>query len=314
MDSSVNISKFVVIGIFSSLILLSVYFGIMSVASSFSDALAQFREFWLWFSILVVGFGAQAGLYFYVKDALKRKETAGSVAPVAVSGGVSAGSMVVCCLHHVTDVLPLLGLAAAATFLATYQFFFIIVGVLSNLVGIVLMLEILQKHDLAGGFMKKILVYDMNKAKKIAIGSSLAVSVVVFVLTGGFLNNNKQKTAGSVDLNEGGAITLQSQSGSQNGITFDISPVLSSQFEFDITITTHSGSLDFDLAKVSFFTDGNGNTYYPIEWQGSPPGGHHRTGTLIFSRPNSSVETVKLSIEDRPRETARIFTWDLKNN
>jgi hypothetical protein len=48
--------------------------------------------------------------------------------------------MVACCAHHVADVLPLVGLTAAATFLANWKIPFMILGLLTNGVGILVML------------------------------------------------------------------------------------------------------------------------------------------------------------------------------
>ena len=66
-------------------------------------------------------------------------------ATTAAGGGVSTVAMVACCLHHLTDVLPLLGLTAAATFLAEWKVPFLVVGLLTNLVGIGLMLREVRK-------------------------------------------------------------------------------------------------------------------------------------------------------------------------
>ena len=44
--------------------------------------------------------------------------------------------MVACCAHHITDIMPLLGLSAAATFLAEYRIPFMVVGLATNLIGI----------------------------------------------------------------------------------------------------------------------------------------------------------------------------------
>jgi hypothetical protein len=44
--------------------------------------------------------------------------------------------MVACCAHHLTDVLPLLGLSAAAAFLAEYRIPFMLAGLATNLIGI----------------------------------------------------------------------------------------------------------------------------------------------------------------------------------
>ncbi|UCD35460.1 MAG: hypothetical protein JSU90_01110 [Nitrospiraceae bacterium] len=80
---------------------------------------------------------------------MKIKKEAGIAGPaVATAGGISTTSMVACCAHHLTDVLPLVGASAAAVFLSQYQSVFLTAGVLSNLVGITLMLKIIQKQGL----------------------------------------------------------------------------------------------------------------------------------------------------------------------
>ena len=69
-------------------------------------------------------------------------------------------------MHHVADILPLLGISAASLFFIKYQSFFLAIGVASNLLGITLMLRLIQKQGLyvAGqGFMGKLLKLDMNR-------------------------------------------------------------------------------------------------------------------------------------------------------
>ena len=78
---------------------------------------------------------------------------------------------------------------------------------------------------------------------------------------------------------------------------------------FDVKIDTHSGSLDFDLAKISFLEDDKGNKYEPLEWQGPSPGGHHLEGVLIFPIINKEAKKIKLTIQD---SVLRIFELDLK--
>ncbi len=65
---------------------------------------------------------------------------------MGAGGTTSTLAMVACCAHHVTDVLPILGLTAAATFLAQYRTAFMIVGLGTTLLGIVYMLRILIKE------------------------------------------------------------------------------------------------------------------------------------------------------------------------
>ena len=61
-------------------------------------------------------------------------------------GATSTAAMVACCAHHVTDVLPIVGLTAAATFLAEYQTLFMLVGLGTTLVGIAVMAIILVRE------------------------------------------------------------------------------------------------------------------------------------------------------------------------
>jgi hypothetical protein len=53
--------------------------------------------------------------------------------------------MVACCAHHVTDVLPILGMTAAATFLARYRIPFMLLGLGTTVAGILFMLAILYQ-------------------------------------------------------------------------------------------------------------------------------------------------------------------------
>ncbi len=55
--------------------------------------------------------------------------------------------MVACCAHHVADVLPLLGLSAAASFLAAYQIPFMLIGLAMNLIGIVVIVRAIRKEQ-----------------------------------------------------------------------------------------------------------------------------------------------------------------------
>ena len=90
--------------------------------------------------------------------------------------------MVACCAHHLSDVLPFVGLAGAAAFFAEYQVFFIVLGVVSNFIGITIMLETVQRHNLCpwvSGWR-----WNMNKVKKAAMFSAPAVLALVALLTG----------------------------------------------------------------------------------------------------------------------------------
>src|SRR3972149_4196192 len=72
----------------------------------------------LWYGVLALsaGFGVQVGLFSFIRRAIRERRAA-ATGSVAVSGGISTGSMAACCVHHLGAVLPLLGLSGRAGFL-----------------------------------------------------------------------------------------------------------------------------------------------------------------------------------------------------
>jgi len=158
-------------GIAGSLLLLLFYFALVGLVQDLNHAISQFKSIWYWIMLLSAGFGLQMALYAYAKKQC-------GTANVAASGGISGASMVACCAHHLTDALPILGLSAAAVFLARYQTFFIIIGVLSNLNGIVYMLYMIQERGRYGKALKGILKYDMKAALKVSLALSAAIAIL----------------------------------------------------------------------------------------------------------------------------------------
>jgi hypothetical protein len=129
-------------GLVGAAILTAFYLGLVSLAESPQHALELFWEDRLFVIPIILGFGTQVGLFAFLKKGLF-VPIANPVngATTAAGGGVSTVAMVACCAHHLTDVLPVLGLTAAATFLAQWKVPFLAVGLLTNLIGIGLMLR-----------------------------------------------------------------------------------------------------------------------------------------------------------------------------
>ncbi len=169
-------------GSVASLGLISLYFVILMWANSFKHATDQFLEMWYWILILSMGFGIQVGLYTHIKGKLHKKMME-SKAELAATGGISTASMAACCAHHIVDILPLLGVSAAATFLLKYQLSFILVGVLSNILGIISMLDIMQKHNVNSDRLSTIYRYDLKKVKTIGIYVAILIASLSFVLS-----------------------------------------------------------------------------------------------------------------------------------
>ncbi len=124
------------------------YFGIVSWAEGLQHAVELFwQDRWIVLPI-ILGFGVQSGLYIILKKRLYLpvESTGPSGALTGAGGGMSTVAMVACCAHHVTDVLPILGLTATAAFLAEYRTIFMLVGLSTTLLGIVVMLIILMRE------------------------------------------------------------------------------------------------------------------------------------------------------------------------
>ena len=134
----------VTIGMLGALGLAAFYLGIVTLLESWAHALDLFREDAPFVVPIILGFGTQVGLYTYLKLGLHLANgTRAAGALTGTTGSTSTLAMVACCAHHVTDVLPLLGLSGAAVFLAQYKVPFMVAGLLSNLAGIAVLLNML---------------------------------------------------------------------------------------------------------------------------------------------------------------------------
>jgi len=212
----------------------------------------------------------------------------------------------------VTDVLPIVGLSAAAVFLTAYQPVFLALGVFSNLVGITIMLTIIQRNNLVTptGRSAKLFRYDLVKIRNMVLASSI---ILMIGLTGSqILENNLNIDAGTINqISELDPIVEE-----ENGITFTIAPVVHSDNKlllFDIRIDTHQGSLDFNLEEMAVLETSVGNEYDPLSWEGSPPGGHHRSGRLSFPIVDEDI-SFKLTIYGVGGISERVFMWTLDSS
>jgi len=124
-----------------------VYLGFLSLLEGWDNAVYQFQRDRLYVVPIIIAFGMQSALYsilrFQLYAPVAPKATNGIM--MGASGGTSATAMVACCLHHATNVLPILGLSAATAFLARYQRPFMQLSLLMNVAGIVIMLATLQR-------------------------------------------------------------------------------------------------------------------------------------------------------------------------
>jgi len=111
------------------------------------------------------------------------------------------------------------------------------------------------------------------------------------------------------------ALAYDMQASNDNGVRVTVTPKTLAQnqaAEFEVSLNTHSVDLSQDLAVVSELRDDQGHSYVPSRWDGSPPGGHHRKGTLIFPSLKAPVQSVTLIIRDVAKVPERTFTWKVQ--
>lgn len=134
-------------GLIAGLSLLFFYFLVMTVSSaSLSATVSQFKQLWYWMMALSLGFGIQVGLFTHLKIIINDNQIVnGAGAVTATSSGTSVASMVACCAHHLSEVLPIIGLSGFAIFLTRYQIPIIVFGIVMNLLGILYIARTIKK-------------------------------------------------------------------------------------------------------------------------------------------------------------------------
>ena len=79
---------------------------------------------------------------------------------------------------------------------------------------------------------------------------------------------------------------------------------------YAVTMTALSG-WEAAVEQFASLTDESGTVYTP-HWDGSPPGGHHRSGTLRFTPDLPDTGVITLTLKDVAGVVERTFTWEVK--
>lgn len=122
-------------GLAASLGLVLSYLAIIALAQDPAHAFQQLREDLGFIAPITAGFGTQVALYVYLRRLHHASRTHAALA--AGSTGVSGVAMLACCAHHLADVLPVVGLSAAAIFLNDIKTPLAFVGLAMNAAGAV---------------------------------------------------------------------------------------------------------------------------------------------------------------------------------
>lgn len=139
-----SLIKSFISGLLAALILLGIYFSIVTLVSGWKFTLRQFDQYWYFVVSLAIGFGIQIGLYTYLKTLQKA-----SRGVVAVSGTTTTVAMLSCCSHYVANLIPILGIAGTLTLIGQYQIEFFWFGIVANLLGIAYMFGKIKKMGAA---------------------------------------------------------------------------------------------------------------------------------------------------------------------
>ncbi len=139
------------VGILAALAMFGMYVLILTVFQDFSHAMQQAAQDWLWVGLVAAGFGAQIGLYAYLRMLVHAAQAVGAAVATGAGTGTATLGMVACCAHHLTDVAPLValtgasGLSGAIAFLNEWKYPFIALGLAVNTVGILITFRTIRR-------------------------------------------------------------------------------------------------------------------------------------------------------------------------
>ena len=153
--------KLFMFGITTAIGVVGFYLGLLTLVSDWNTATSQFAQYWGWVIALATGLGIQVTLFMYIRNCVQGKTIRAAKTSLAASGGVSTASMAACCSHYLEAFLPALGLSfisTTAAALAEYQEEFFFLGLISNILGIIVMIRTMNKNGLIpAGFLARTL-------------------------------------------------------------------------------------------------------------------------------------------------------------
>ena len=116
----------------------------------------------------------------------------------------------------------------------------------------------------------------------------------------------------------GGAVNAQAYkrlSNKEKSVRVDVLPIdlkKGKPVKFDIKMNSHSVDLKNDMVAGSVLQDDTGTEYNALKWDGTPPGGHHRSGKLEFPVLKGEPNSVTLIIKGVSNVPQRIYKWTLE--
>src|SRR3989338_698963 len=90
---------------------------------------------------------------------------------------------------------------------------------------------------------------------------------------------------------------FETQKDEKGSVKISVTPQNPAEGVFSLVLDTHSVELTDDLTQVSVLKSDGKREYRPLKWEGSPPGGHHREGTLYFGPLSPVTRRLELIIK-----------------
>ncbi len=140
----------------------------------------------------------------------------------------------------------------------------------------------------------------------------IAIVIVISLLNSNSLKKNKDIPA-SNSFQTLSKTALETVENSEGEVTIAVTPLdispNSATWDFEISLSTHSIDLGQDLSVVSELVSNDGKTYKPNLWEGTPPGGHHRSGILKFKPISPQPKSIQIKIANVGEVPMRKFEW-----
>lgn len=141
-------------------------------------------------------------------------------------------------------------------------------------------------------------------------GVIIAFLILITAAASGCLSSKESQTEQSdiavpASSDTSAADSAQTRENSESGVTI-IATYLGNN-AFDVKLDTHSGSLDYEIAKISYIRDSKGNNIKPESWDGAI-GGHHLEGNLKFPQFDDGTG-FELVFQDVAGVKERVLKW-----
>lgn len=151
----------------------------------------------------------------------------------------------------------------------------------------------------------------MKNQKVIIISLSIVIVIAAFYYV--FSNRTSSPNTRRVESEQSEQGTLSTQTLVDGTVTYkvthkNLAPAAAS-WDFDISLDTHTGSLDQDLVTLVRLVDDKGNEYKAVSWEGDQPGGHHREGLLKFSPVTPRPASIELKIQTTTNNENNSLRW-----